>query len=747
MKLTPRFTVAFILYAAVLLIGVGLFAYNSGTKALREATASELSSTALEKEAALTKWVQEKETDIGTLAGNPDLLSESAVLLRVKPGMPDYAESRSVFLASVQPYLSSGEFLEVSLLHPQTGQVVVSTDPNEEGKFREDRLYFLEGKTHPYVQNPYYSVALQSITMSASAPLVGANGELLGVLAARLDMQDMNDIIRRRTELHETDDIYLANTSNLFVTQPRFISDPAVLLRGVHTEDVRRCLQQESGVMNTVDYRDVPAIVVYRWLPARDLCLVVKLDETEAYSPARAFGGTIVMISVVALLVAAAIANALARGLTRPIHALQVGASRFARGELGSKLDEDSNDELGQLAAEFNRMAEALTEQRTHIQRRAEQFFNLTPDLLCTVDASGHLLDFNPAWENTLGYARDDLVGKQFDSLIHPEDVLQSKAALQLLWNESGTVHFESRFCHKNANYRWLAWSAVISPQDNLLYIAARDITEHHLSETRLREQAEELERSNRELQQFAYVATHDLQEPLRLVTNYVQLLARRYEDRLDEEADEYIAFALEGASRMQSLMNDLLAYARLGTQTGNYASVEMENVLELTMEKLMPDIQKTAAVVTHDPLPSTLGNGEQMELLLENLIQNAIKFGGTEPPRIHIGVKPFNERWLFFLRDNGIGIDPLHTEQIFGIFQRLHSPEEFPGNGIGLAICRKIVEQHGGRIWVDSELGKGSTFYFTLSPAVSVSTQPVPLDVKKSSRRDAIVDRATDLI
>lgn len=747
MKLTPRFTLAFILFAAVLLIGVGIFAYNSGTKALREATASELSSTALEKEAALTKWVQEKETDIAILAGNPALRQESALLMRMKPGMPDYAESRSLFLASVQPYLSSGEFLEVSLLHPETGEVVVSTDSGEEGKFREDRLYFLEGKTHPYVQNPYYSVALQSITMSASAPLLDQNGKLLGVLAARLDMQEMNDIIRRRTELHETDDIYLANTSNLFVTQPRFISDPAVLLRGVHTEDVRRCLEQESGVMNTVDYRGVPAIVVYRWLPARDLCLVVKLDEIEAYSPARAFGGTIVMISVVALLVAAAIANALARGLTRPIHALQLGASRFASGELSSKLDEDSNDELGQLAAEFNRMAEALTEQRTHIQRRAEQFFNLTLDLLCTIDASGQLLDFNPAWENTLGYARDDLLGKQFDSLIHSEDVGQSKAALQLLWNESLAVRFESRFCHKDGHYRWLAWSAVISPQDNLIYVAARDITERHLSETRLREQAEELERSNRELQQFAYVASHDLQEPLRLVTNYVQRLARRYQGRLDEEADEYIAFAVEGASHMQSLMNDLLAYSRLGMQAGNFVSVDMGNVMELTMQKMMPVIQKTGAVVTHDPLPSTLGNAEQLELLLENLIGNATKFRGAEPPRIHLGVNTFNERWLFFIRDNGIGIDPLHTDQIFGIFQRLHSPETYPGNGIGLAMCRRIVELHGGRIWVDSELGKGSTFYFTLQRAVDWPTQPSPVDAKKSSRRDAIVDRATDLV
>jgi chemotaxis family two-component system sensor kinase Cph1 len=205
--------------------------------------------------------------------------------------------------------------------------------------------------------------------------------------------------------------------------------------------------------------------------------------------------------------------------------------------------------------------------------------------------------------------------------------------------------------------------------------------------------------------------------------------------------------FALEGTSHMQSLMNDLLVYSRLGMQATDFGSVDMESVVQQTMEKLAPVIREISARVTHDPLPSILGNAEQMGLLLENLIDNAIKFRSTEPARIHIGVNPFNERWLFFLRDNGLGIDPLHTEKIFGIFQRLHSPEKYPGNGIGLAICRKIVEQHGGRIWVDSELGKGSTFYFTLQPAAGWPTQPIPVDVKKSSRRDAIADRATDLI
>lgn len=746
MRLIPRFTLVFILYAAALLTGVGLLAYNSGRESLRAATISELQSTALEKESSLTSWVEDKEADIAALAGNPVLHQEASVLMNTPPGTPEYRESHRRFLASIQPYLSSGKFLEVSLLDPQSGQVVASTDPGEEGKFRENRRYFLEGQTRAYVQNPYYSIALQTIAISAAAPLVDSDGQLLGVLAARLDLEEMNKIIGRRTGLHATDDSYLVNLSNLFVTQPRLITDPAVLQRGIHTEHIRRCLQQESGAMDSKDHRNVSTIVVYRWLPERDLCLIVKRDQSEAFAPARAFGATILLISTAALLIAAAIAAALARGLTRPIQELQTGVARFARGELDTKLPEESTDELGQLAAEFNKMAEALAEQQTHIRRRAEQFFNLTLDLLCTVYPTGQMLDLNPAWNTTLGYDSDELKGQLLETLIHPDDLYMTRTALQQSTKEVKASYFESRCRHKNGHYLWLAWSVVVSAQEKLLYVAARDITERRTAEATLRQQAEELERSNRELEQFAYVASHDLQEPLRLVSNYVQLLSRRYQGKLDEEADEYIGYAVEQTSRMKILMNHLLAYARLGTQDERFAPVEMEDVLQSTLHDLQSAIQEAHATVTHDPLPSIQGDRSQILQLLQHLIGNAIKFSGDEPLRIHIGVNPLNERWLFYIRDNGIGIDPLHTERIFAIFQRLHSQEEYPGTGIGLAICRKIVERHGGRIWVDSEPGKGSTFYFTLQPATGWSPEPVPIQVVKPTR-DAIADRASDLI
>lgn len=747
MKLTPRLALVFILYATGLLMSVGVLAYNSGRNSLRSATISELEATALEKEAALDKWIEEKQVDLATLAASSTTLREATILLTAFRHSADTSTARERLVEYLQPRVDNGEFLDVSMLHPETGQVLASTNPAEEGKFRENRSYFLNGKTGPYVQNLYYSLATQSIAMTASAPLRAADGQLLGVLTAHLDLTEMNDIFKRRTGLHQTDDAYLVNTSSLFVTQPRFILNPAVLQRGIHTEDVRRCLQQESGVTEALDYRGTPTIAAYRWLPERGLCMTVKLDQTEAYAPARVFGGTIVISSLVALLVAAALAFVLSRSVTEPILTLQAGATRFGRGELDVRLPETSRDELGDLAREFNKMAEALAEQQTHLRRRAEQFFNLTLDLLCILSLDGRLIELNPAWEQILGYRRESLSGHSLTEIVHPDDLATVTSALKGARRGLASSRFEARCRNQEGNYHWLAWVVVVSPQEGLLYAAARDVTERRLAEDRLRQQAEELERSNSELEQFAYVASHDLQEPLRIVSSYVQLLARRYKGRLDQDADEFIAYAVEGANRMKSLINDLLAYSRVSTRGKEFVAVPMEEVFERATQNLKLALQDSAATITRDPLPIVLADNLQMTQLLQNLIANAIKFRGPVQPRVHVGVRRQEERWLFFVRDNGIGIDPQYAERIFVIFQRLHNRDEYPGTGIGLAICRKIIERHGGQIWVESQAGQGATFYFTLLPAEHLPPGTLTQETEKPPARDSVTDRATDLI
>ncbi|MBD2625528.1 sensor histidine kinase [Trichormus variabilis] len=226
---------------------------------------------------------------------------------------------------------------------------------------------------------------------------------------------------------------------------------------------------------------------------------------------------------------------------------------------------------------------------------------------------------------------------------------------------------------------------------------------------------AQDLERSNAELKKFAYVASHDLQEPLNQVANYVQLLEMRYEAELDEDAKEFINYAVEGVSLMQTLIDDVLAYSKVDSQAIAFQVTEVDTALERALSNLRNRISETGTIITHDPLPTVMADSTQLMQLFLNLIGNAIKFRSQETPQIHIGAERLEDEWLFSVRDNGIGIEPRFSDRIFIIFQRLHTRDEYPGTGMGLAICKKIVECHRGRIWVESQLGQGATFYFTI--------------------------------
>jgi light-regulated signal transduction histidine kinase (bacteriophytochrome) len=230
---------------------------------------------------------------------------------------------------------------------------------------------------------------------------------------------------------------------------------------------------------------------------------------------------------------------------------------------------------------------------------------------------------------------------------------------------------------------------------------------------------AEELKRSNQELEQFAYAASHDLQEPLQAVGGFVRLIELRFPDKLDAKAREYIEGAVEGANRMEELITDLLALSRVGTQAGRLASANLAAPLKAALQNLQFSIRETNAQVTSDTMPALRVDELRMAQLFQNLIANALKFRKRTPPQIHIGAREEKGRWVIWVRDDGIGIDAQYFERIFQVFQRLHTRKTYPGTGVGLAICKKIVERHGGTIWVESQLGQGSTFYFSL-PAES---------------------------
>lgn len=372
---------------------------------------------------------------------------------------------------------------------------------------------------------------------------------------------------------------------------------------------------------------------------------------------------------------------------------------------------------LGKWEAEISWILEAVSEARL------------------IVDWTGRIVFVNRPTEAWFGYRREELVGQKVEVLV-PERHRGAHAA-----NRAGFIS-QPRARPMGAGLELSArrkddtefpveitlWP--LERADGLFILTAiRDMTEQKKLQEELacerrelvgaRQELEktvaELKRSNAELEKFAYVASHDLQEPLRMVASYTQLLAKRYKGKLDTDADEFIGYAVDGANRMQRLINDLLAYSRVTTQGRGFERVDCHAVLKEVLGNLRLVVEESGAVVTHDVQLTVMADSSQLGQVFQNLIGNAIKFRSQEPPWVHISAERKDAEWRFAIRDNGIGIDPQYADRIFVVFQRLHSREEYAGTGIGLAICKKILERHGGRMWVESQLGKGATFYFTL--------------------------------
>jgi signal transduction histidine kinase len=283
--------------------------------------------------------------------------------------------------------------------------------------------------------------------------------------------------------------------------------------------------------------------------------------------------------------------------------------------------------------------------------------------------------------------------------------IVLAGTAIGFIWRRESMLHYRSLFESES-----------------------RRLEEHQAADRALREGEERLRktnadlvRSNRELEQFGYIASHDLQEPLRMVASYLELIERRYKGKLDESADEFIGYAVGGAVRMQRMINDLLAYSRVGTKGGAFEPVDCGEALDQALANLRLKIRESGAVITRDPLPVIRADMSQIVQVFQNLISNSIKFRGQARPEIHVSAGQKGDEWQFLVRDNGIGFDPAYAENIFVIFKRLHPVSAYPGSGIGLTICRKIIERHGGRIWAESEAGKGTAFYFTITLEPSV--------------------------
>ena len=481
----------------------------------------------------------------------------------------------------------------------------------------------------------------------------------------------------------------------VFLNELRHLSNTALTLR-YHLEEKNLiasiAARGVEGVVEGIDYRGIRVLAAIKPVPESTWIVIAKVDAEEVYAPIRERFWIVLIIGGVLIVAAGA------------------GVGLVWRNQQAQGYRKQYEGELEKLA----------------LIRHFEYLTRYANDIIVMTDKYGRIMEANEKAVASYGYSRDELLQTNIADLQAHDTLEDYELQMKRLEGimEKGLV-FETVHWRKDGTTFPVEVSAREIKIEGTVFFQSiiRDISERKQAEAKLSLAMEELTRSNEELEKFAYVASHDLQEPLRMVSSFVQLLEKRYKGNLDQDADDFINYAVDGANRMQVLITDLLAYSRVGRRGKEFKEIACEAALDRALSNLQAVVEQSGAVVTRDPLPEVMGDGSQITQLFQNLIGNAIKFCKDRTPSIHISAELKKNEWVFSVRDNGIGIAPEYFERIFSIFQRLHDRQEYQGTGIGLAICRKVVERHGGRIWVESEPGSESTFYFTIPAQMEIKS------------------------
>ena len=613
MTLQKKILLFFIFFAQLPVLLTGYLSYRICREALEKEAGAFLTNVNLQKTSRITNWITTGTGDLEYLAGNP--LSQDMLAHFPEINFPINSEHekilndmRNLYLL---PMLKKGVFRELFLLRPVDGCVIISTDVNQEGKIKSGLRYAEEGKKRTFVQNIFYSMSYRLPSMIIATPIKNSQGIVTGILCARMNLQRLSIIMQERSGYRISEDTYLVNSQNYYITEPLYGKDYA-LRKTIHTEGVKNALLGKNGKAIYQDYRGVSVYGAYNYLSDLEIALITEIDEDEYLAPIKKMQKAIFGIGILMAILSFAASWAVSGALLSPLNRLVSAVAKMDAEHLVFSEKFSGKNEIAKLAETFSDLTDRL--QRTLVSR----------------------------------------------------DILQQEVEMR------------------------------------------RD------AEEQLRSTMTQLTRSNQELEQFAYVASHDLQEPLRMVSSYVQLLSERYKDQLDDTARKFINYAVDGAVRMQALIQDLLSFSRVTTKGLAFEEVDCNQLLQRALGNLQIAIDTSGAEITRDPLPKVYGDAGQITQVFQNLIGNALKFRGTMPPKIHVSAKQLDDTWQISVQDNGIGIDPKYADKIFVIFQRLHTREEYPGTGIGLALCKRIVERHGGEIGFQSEVAKGTKFYFT---------------------------------
>jgi PAS domain S-box-containing protein len=748
MSIRLKLTIMFLAIALIPLLLVSTITFTNYKNSLEASRFSQLRDLVTFKTERIEAYLDGLKADIEIVQNSYPVKKNLPVLTRLanNPVDTEFLTAKKMLDDVLRKTPSVLGLSDIMLVNPE-GKVVYSSNPEHSPKDFLNMLpdsqqkAFEEGKNKIYFSDVFLNKAEGDKSgLLITAPAFDLNGAFIGVIALEVDTAYIYGLIQDVTGLGDTGETLVGQKiGNQVVFLNPLRHDPdAALKRKINIGEkvgvpMQEAVQGREGVGQLVDYRGKKVIAAWQYIPSLDWGIVAKIDTQEAFADVVNLRNLLIILLVIISVLAGIMAFSIAQSISEPIKKLSKGAEIIGSGNLDYKIETNLKDEIGQLSRSFAKMTQDLkqtTASRDELnkeiaeRRKVEEALRQTRDYLENIfncanapilcwDAKSRITRFNHAFENLTNYKHEEVIGKDLN-ILFPDDTREEsldKIGRTLIGEHWEVVEIPIQ--RKGGEIRIALWnSANVYADDGKTLLSTiaqgQDITERKQTE-------EELKRSNDNLEQFAYVASHDLQEPLRMMASYSELLERRYNDKLDTDANEFIGYIVDGAKRMQRLINDLLAYSRIGRTDMPIGEIDCNSILGRVINSLMPAIEESKAGITHDELPTLVGNDSNFIQLFQNLIGNAIKFHGPELLRVHVSTVKKGNEWVFSVRDNGIGIEPQYTDRIFLLFQRLHGRGQYPGTGIGLSICKKIVETQGGRIWVESEYGKGSTFYFTI--------------------------------
>lgn len=607
---------------------VGLYAFENGRRALEQETVNYLIATNQSKESQINRWIRDLTGNIELLAENPFFVDDFArEMAGHDPLNPVHlAVHKTIYEKYLNPVVKKAGFYELFVLRAGDGKVLLSTDSVQEDKYKTNRPYFVHGKTGTYIQNVSYSMSLQQPVMTVATPIRNRQGQVIAVLAGRLDLAVLSEIMAQKSPMKTTEDSYLVNTFHFFVTETRFGKNFA-LKKSVHTEGVIAGLKKQDGFGFYTNYQGTPVIGAYHWMPEREFCLITEMEQAEAFESVTVLKKSLIIFGVLIGLMAALIGWFSARDIIRPLNRLVAETEKIGSGRLEYRARSARKDEIGNLSRSFAQMVAALD--RTLVSR------------------------------------------------------------------------------------------------DRL----AEEVAERQLAEAALRDK-------NAELEHFIYRVSHDLKSPLVTAGTFVEYLGKDIAANDLERIGKDMNHIRSAVEKMDQLLNELLELSRIGRVDRLPENVTFQDLVAAALNAVAGQIvRKNVNVRLGDMNVLLHGDASRLSGIWQNLVENAIKYMGDQPmPCIEIGAERREAGMVFFVRDNGMGIDPDDQTRIFGLFEKLNAGSQ--GTGLGLALVKRIVEMYGGRVWVESEgPGQGSCFRFTLPDCERV---PVP---EAASGKPAAVD------